>query len=553
VSEQRRLFLVCAVAAVIVGVVAAVWRSWLCDDAFISFRYAEHLVGGHGLVFNPGERVEGDTNFLWTLWCAVGMKLGISPGPWAITWGVACFAATVALLAHASGRLSRDLGATWAFPIAAMCAALHVDWTVFATSGLETSAFTLAAFGGYLLVASAPLHTRERHRRLALAGAVYGIAALIRPDGPVFVAICGLWLLGQRDLRAVFLFGAGFAVVWGPPTIWRVAYYGDLFPNTYYAKSASSAWWSQGLHYAETYFTRYWPLLIAIPASLLARPRRLVALELSLAFGYALYVMRVGGDFMFGRLLIPITPYLLLVLERAFVARWPERPGVRASAAAVVAVALVVTPSPLVARHPGAGGVVDERAYYTSVVADWAATSDERGQRLHSLFADLPVVVCFFGSEARLVYESHVRVAIECEAGLTDETIAHQRLAVRGRIGHEKHAPWWYVRDRGVHFVFKPDANRLLELDRYLPAIYVDLDGVKARMLFWDAALVAQLRARGAEIPDVPGLIDREIAELPSLPDAEVRDHWEKLYTFYFSHVDDPAREQAFRARLAGH
>jgi tetratricopeptide (TPR) repeat protein len=35
----------------------------LIDDAFISFRYARNL----GLVFNPGERVEGYTNLLWVL------------------------------------------------------------------------------------------------------------------------------------------------------------------------------------------------------------------------------------------------------------------------------------------------------------------------------------------------------------------------------------------------------------------------------------------------------------------------------------------------------
>ena len=37
------------------------------DDALISFRYAVNLVEGRGLVFNPGERVEGYTNFLWTI------------------------------------------------------------------------------------------------------------------------------------------------------------------------------------------------------------------------------------------------------------------------------------------------------------------------------------------------------------------------------------------------------------------------------------------------------------------------------------------------------
>jgi tetratricopeptide (TPR) repeat protein len=35
----------------------------LIDDAFISFRYAPNL----GLVFDPGERVEGYTNLLWVL------------------------------------------------------------------------------------------------------------------------------------------------------------------------------------------------------------------------------------------------------------------------------------------------------------------------------------------------------------------------------------------------------------------------------------------------------------------------------------------------------
>ena len=46
---------------------ALAWWRWsrepyLLDDAFISFRYARNLVEGHGLVYNPGERVEGYTN-----------------------------------------------------------------------------------------------------------------------------------------------------------------------------------------------------------------------------------------------------------------------------------------------------------------------------------------------------------------------------------------------------------------------------------------------------------------------------------------------------------
>ncbi|MGO8788779.1 MAG: hypothetical protein ACLQVL_15550 [Terriglobia bacterium] len=40
---------------------------WGLDDAFISYRYAENLARGEGLVFNPGERVEGYSNLLYLL------------------------------------------------------------------------------------------------------------------------------------------------------------------------------------------------------------------------------------------------------------------------------------------------------------------------------------------------------------------------------------------------------------------------------------------------------------------------------------------------------
>ncbi len=70
-----------AVAAVAAGVAHAIALRWTADDAYLSFRYAEQWVHGHGLVFNPGERVEGYTNFLWTAWCALGMRLGLPPEP----------------------------------------------------------------------------------------------------------------------------------------------------------------------------------------------------------------------------------------------------------------------------------------------------------------------------------------------------------------------------------------------------------------------------------------------------------------------------------------
>ena len=54
------------------------WLSFRQDDAFILFRYAANLVSGNGLVFNPGEWVEGFTCPLWVLVLSGVQALGIN-------------------------------------------------------------------------------------------------------------------------------------------------------------------------------------------------------------------------------------------------------------------------------------------------------------------------------------------------------------------------------------------------------------------------------------------------------------------------------------------
>src|SRR5689334_20098800 len=44
----------------------------LFDDAMVSLRYAWNLAHGAGLVWNPGERVEGITSLSWSLYMSLG-------------------------------------------------------------------------------------------------------------------------------------------------------------------------------------------------------------------------------------------------------------------------------------------------------------------------------------------------------------------------------------------------------------------------------------------------------------------------------------------------
>ena len=122
---------------------AVAW--FLCDDAFISFRYARNLLEGHGLVFNPGEYVEGYTNFLWVLeLAALWGVMGIPPERAAPWLSVACTVGVVAALgvwlARVPGVRQRWLVAWMAFGLLCTSATFAV-WT--SGGGLETRQFTL--------------------------------------------------------------------------------------------------------------------------------------------------------------------------------------------------------------------------------------------------------------------------------------------------------------------------------------------------------------------------------------------------------------------------
>jgi hypothetical protein len=119
---------------------------WLCDDAFISFRYSRHLAEGHGLVFNLGEspRVEGYSNFLWVVAMTPFEALGLDIALAARLCSVACGIGLLALVARTAYLLG--LG-TWATAATALFFACLPSVSIWSTSGLETMPFALALFG----------------------------------------------------------------------------------------------------------------------------------------------------------------------------------------------------------------------------------------------------------------------------------------------------------------------------------------------------------------------------------------------------------------------
>jgi hypothetical protein len=577
-SASQVVVLAGALAALVWAVGVSAGLAWTCDDAFISFRYADNLVRGQGLVFNPGERVEGYTNFLWTLLMALGLRLGAAAETWSKVLGVCCYGATILLLAVDHLRLRRVLQldgptertpAPLTLPTAAILAAALVDWNTWATGGLETACFTLLATAGYLAAIRQP----DSWRWAAAAGALLGLCALTRPDGILFAVVVGAWQLLRRDrsLKVTAAYAAAFLLLTAPFLLWRLAYYGDLLPNTYYAKSAGQSWYAQGWIYARLFFGTNWPLLLALAlplVHLLARrelaPERRPALDralfeegtlaLALALTYSWYVIRVGGDFMYARLLIPTLPFWLVALERGLLATAAWRRWLPLLGTTLVTLALLVlTPRPFVGIV-GPAGVADEWLYYNT--PPLPVEADNQGRTLRRFFSGLKVRVMFVGSQARLVYQSRPAVAIESITGLTDRFVARQPLpgGKRGRPGHEKHAPLSYVVGRRkaqlVFALHNPVVERL-HLQGRIPVVPIRLGPVPGFVLHWDPALMATLRRRGAEVEDFPRRLDRYLAQMARLPDARVRADFAGFKLFYFDHVDDPRRRRAFTTRLS--
>ena len=76
-------------------------------------------------------------------------------------------------------------------------------------------------------------------------GFVGVLLAMTRPDGGLFVAIAGCFVLRdaivRRAPRLLVGYCAPFLITFVPYLLWRHAYYGYWVPNTFYAKAGGTS------------------------------------------------------------------------------------------------------------------------------------------------------------------------------------------------------------------------------------------------------------------------------------------------------------------------
>ncbi|GAB2513872.1 hypothetical protein CATRI_12445 [Corynebacterium atrinae] len=334
------------------GVLAFVggWtRRWMSDDGLIVLRTVRNLLAGNGPVFNAGERVEANTSTLWQYLIYLVALVSDARLEIIAMWLALIFTtAALAIGAWGTARLYRRHHAVVLLPVGGLIYFAVPPARDFATSGLEwgLSLFWIAVLWWLLVSWATPTATSGRHHAASgVDSLVYwlafwcGLSWLVRPELALYGGLVGLLILiGTSSWNGRALVMAAALPVPLGYQIFRMGYYGLITPHTAVAKSASDAQWANGWAYARDLSEPYYlwialVLAIAMAAIVLWRlstssvphhsdqpalartPGAAIGLILLAAALHATYVLRVGGDFMHGRmLLLPLFAALLPVL-----------------------------------------------------------------------------------------------------------------------------------------------------------------------------------------------------------------------------------------------
>ncbi|HNR31890.1 MAG TPA: hypothetical protein PKI11_13455 [Candidatus Hydrogenedentes bacterium] len=352
----------------------AVRASWLCDDAYITFRTVDNVVKGHGPRWNVEERVQAYTHPLWMLLLSAVYVFTREVFVTAQMVGLILTLAVALLLALVVAR-------TPAAALAALAAlGLSKAFIEYSTSGLENPLTHL------LLVSFLALFFSDRPdaRKVLPLSLLAGLAALTRMDTLLIYLPALIFLIVKaRSARACVYMACGFL----PFAAWEafsVIYYGFPFPNTAYAKLSTGVPAADLARQGLAYFISQAdidPLTLAVALCGLALPfalREWRAIMPALgAVLYLVYVVRIGGDFMVGRYFT--APMLVAAV---LLARAPMRFGHAFTSIMVLGLLCFMGRYPIVLTDAEYG--LDRLSQPGNAFRDERGVSDQRGFYYHA-------------------------------------------------------------------------------------------------------------------------------------------------------------------------
>ncbi len=310
------------------GLAALVWLAWqrrcLVDDAFITFRYAENMAKGLGLVWNAGERVEGYTNFLWVLIFMPVIKAGWDPVAASYIAGLASFALSLYLTRRLARAVLGDGPEAW-LPV--LLAGTNYSFGGSAGTGMETQMQTAFLTGAAWLAVEILRNFRISGPRVLGLSFFCALALLTRLDSAAYftplLGLCVFQVLRKKELsrpgKIKLLIGlaAPLMVLCGTWFFWKLCYYGNILPNTFYFRFLQSGSLWRGAAYIASFFIFYGLAGFAFLGvlALCQRGQRHSFCKtafLAVFSSWFLYVVLARGDYLEFRFLVPVIPLLFV-------------------------------------------------------------------------------------------------------------------------------------------------------------------------------------------------------------------------------------------------
>lgn len=331
---------VAVVAAFAGTLILAGMHNYITEDAMFYLRYARNLAEGHGLVYNPGEYYESNTNFLWSVLLVPAFWFNLDPVGWFRFVGLAAGLAAIAM----TYIVARQAGTRRDAVFAAVLLGCHSSFAAFAFVGFAPHlpplfALAAAAFAFRMAMTASAIDAFA-------AGLCLFLLMLSRLDGAVIAApfcLFVLWAAWQNKAAFARNFALCAALPAGLFALYlyaKYAYYGDIFPATYYAKAdlppEMKEWFDatgRGIKYTWLYAREYGfvfaaPLLLWGAAKIKGRARgkkrgesqaqKFIYLACAAAVVlWFLYILRIGGGYYEFRFWVAASPFVFILMARA--------------------------------------------------------------------------------------------------------------------------------------------------------------------------------------------------------------------------------------------
>jgi len=284
------------------------------EDAYISFRYAERLINGEGLTFNPDERVEGFSNPLWILVIAAASKItSIDLPTISRIMGFLLSLFTFLVIYLISEKLFNNFRSTLLIIFTSFVIFVTPGFHVYSTAGLE------GPLMGFLLISSVLFSLSNNVKHLMIAAFLIGLVGITRPEGPLYGI---LWLaFTYKTYSGGWSNFVKRALIFVTPIsgyiIFRLLYFKQLLPNTAYAKPSGTYGYLFGISDSLMYF-----VVLSIPFTLVLlfyyfqspkNKNNLFSTISGFILANLIFLVYAGVDWMLlGRFILPVWPILVL-------------------------------------------------------------------------------------------------------------------------------------------------------------------------------------------------------------------------------------------------